>query len=154
MKAIRINQYGGPDVLKLEDAPQPVPAPDEILIRVVATSINPIDCKIRAGHMTKTHPLALPATLGWDASGIVESVGATVTGFKPGDAVFTYRAFGSGGTYAEFVAVKEPQVALKPKTISFVEAAALPMTAQAAWMAVITVGQVARRARHRHSVRR
>jgi len=142
MKAIRINQYGGPDVLAVEDAPRPVPAPDEILIRVIATSINPIDCKIRAGRMTKSHPLALPATLGWDASGIVDSVGANVTRFKPGDAVFTYPAFGRFGTYAEFVAVNESEVALKPKTISFVEAAALPMTAQAAWMAVITVGQV------------
>jgi len=142
MKAIRINQYGGPDVLAVEDAPRPVPASDEILIRVIATSINPIDCKIRAGRMTKSHPLALPATLGWDASGIVDSVGANVTRFKPGDAVFTYPAFGRFGTYAEFVAVNESEVALKPKTISFVEAAALPMTAQAAWMAVITVGQV------------
>jgi len=142
MKAIRINQYGGPDVLAVEDAPRPVPASDEILIRVIATSINPIDCKIRAGRMTNSHPLALPATLGWDASGIVDSVGANVTRFKPGDAVFTYPAFGRFGTYAEFVAVNESEVALKPKTISFVEAAALPMTAQAAWMAVITVGQV------------
>jgi len=142
MKAIRINQYGGPDVLAVEDAPRPVPASDEILIRVIATSINPIDCKIRAGRMTKSHPLALPATLGWDASGIVDSVGANVTRFKPGDSVFTYPAFGRFGTYAEFVAVNESEVALKPKTISFVEAAALPMTAQAAWMAVITVGQV------------
>ena len=142
MKAIRIHQYGGPDVLTLEDVPQPVPAPDEILIRVVATSINPIDCKIRAGGMTKSHPLVLPATLGWDASGIVDSVGANASRFQPGDAVFTYPAFGTSGAYAEFVAVKESQVALKPKTISFVEAAALPMTAQAAWMAVITVGQV------------
>ena len=142
MKAIRIHQNGGPDVLTLEDMPEPVAAADEILIRVVATSINPIDCKIRAGGMTKSHPLALPATLGWDASGVVDSVGANVSRFKPGDAVFTYPAFGTPGTYAEFVAVKEAQVALKPKTISFVEAAALPMTAQAAWMAVITVGQV------------
>ncbi len=142
MKAIRIHQYGGPGVLTLVDAPQPVPAPDEVLIRVVATSINPIDCKIRAGGMTRSHPLVLPATLGWDASGIVDSIGANVTRFKPGDAVFTYPAFGTSGTYAEFVAVKESQVALKPKTISFVEAAALPMTAQAAWMAVISVGQI------------
>ena len=110
MKAIRIHQYGGPGVLTFEDAPQPVPAPDEILIRVVATSINPIDCKIRAGRMRESLPLALPATLGWDPSGIVDSVGANVTRFKPGDAVFTYPAFGTSGAYTEFVAVKERQV--------------------------------------------
>lgn len=142
MKAIRIHKYGGPEVLTLEDTPPPATAPDEVLIRVVASAINPIDCKIRAGGMTKSHPLVLPATLGWDASGVVASVGVNVTRFQPGDAVFTYPSFGTPGTYAEFVAVKESQVALKPKTISFVEAAALPMTAQAAWMAVITVGQV------------
>ena len=73
MKAIRINQYGGPDVLKLEDAPQPVPAPDEILIRVVATSINPIDCKIRAGHMTKTHAGRIPSKRGGEPKRVSSS---------------------------------------------------------------------------------
>jgi NADPH:quinone reductase-like Zn-dependent oxidoreductase len=124
MKAIRIHEFGGPDVLRWEDVATPTPRPSDVLIRVIAASVNPIDCKIRSGPMKDALRRPLPVILGWDAAGIVESVGAAVTKFGPGDAVYTYPEFARGGAYAEFVAVDESQVALKPRTIPFASAAA------------------------------
>lgn len=138
MKAIQIHEYGGADVLRYEDAPVPAMRADDVLIRVVAASFNPIDAKIRQGFMQKDMPRPLPFVLGWDCAGIVEEVGANVRKFKTGDEVYSYPEFARGGTYAEFVAVNENQVALKPKTLSLVESAALPMTAQAALLALET----------------
>jgi len=143
MKAIRIHEFGGPDVLRWEDVATPTPRPSDVLIRVIAASVNPIDCKIRSGPMKDALRRPLPVILGWDAAGIVESVGAAVTKFGPGDAVYTYPEFARGGAYAEFVAVDESQVALKPRTIPFASAAALPMAAQAAWTAIISTGELA-----------
>ena len=138
MRAICIHEFGAPGVLRMEDIAAPVPGPSDVLIRVIAASVNPIDCKIRSGRMKDALRRPLPVVLGWDAAGIVESVGASVTRFQPGDAVYAYPEFARGGTYAEYVAVDESQVALKPRTISFAAAASLPMTAQAAWTAVIS----------------
>ena len=143
MKAIRIHEFGGPEVLRLDDVEMPEYGPSDVLIRVVSASVNPIDCKIRSGPMKGALRRPPPVVIGWDAAGIVESVGAAVTRLKPGDAVYTYPEFSRGGTYAEYVAVDESQVALKPRTISFAAAAALPMTGQAAWTAVIISGGLA-----------
>jgi NADPH:quinone reductase-like Zn-dependent oxidoreductase len=143
MKAIRIHEFGTPEVLRLEDVSRPAVGPGDVLIRVVAASFNPIDAKIREGSMKQALGRPLPVILGWDAAGVVEEVGASVAVFRPGDAVYTYPEFKRGGTYAEFVAVDQFQVALKPRTVSFAHAAALPMTAQAAWMAIVTTGAVA-----------
>lgn len=143
MKAIRIHEFGGPEVLRLDDVEMPETGPSDVLIRVVAASVNPIDCKIRSGPMKGALRRPPPVVIGWDAAGIVESVGAAVTRLKAGDAVYTYPEFSRGGTYAEYVTVDESQVSLKPKTISFAAAAALPMAAQAAWTAVISVGELA-----------
>jgi len=142
MKAIRIHEFGEPEVLRLEDVKLPEVGPSDVLIRVVAASVNPIDCKIRSGAMKGALRRRPPVVIGWDAAGIVESVGAAVTRFKTGDAVYTYPEFSRGGTYAEFVAVTESQVALKPRTIPFASAASLPMAAQAAWTAVVKVGEL------------
>jgi NADPH:quinone reductase-like Zn-dependent oxidoreductase len=143
MKAIRIHDFGPPEVLRLEDIEPPEAGPSDVLIRVVAASVNPIDCKIRSGAMKGALRRSLPVVLGWDTAGIVESVGAAVTKFKRGFAVYSYPEFSRGGTYAEYVAVDQLQVALKPRTIPFATAAALPMTAQAAWTAVIISGELA-----------
>jgi NADPH:quinone reductase-like Zn-dependent oxidoreductase len=142
MKAVRLHEFGGPEVLRVEDVPRPDVGPRDVLIRVIAASFNPIDAKVRDGSMEHAVARPLPIVLGWDAAGIVEEVGADVTGFARGDAVFTYPEFRRGGTYAGFVAVDHTQVAKKPQTVSFARAAALPMTAQAAWMAIVTTAAV------------
>lgn len=141
MKAIRIHEYGDAATLRYEDAPLPVLQPDEVLIRVAATSFNPIDMKIRAGFMKAMIPKSFPLILGWDCAGTVEQIGATVTTLKPGEEVYAMADFGHGGTYADYVAVNESQVAPKPKTLSFVQAAALPMVAQTA-LAALRAGEL------------
>src|SRR6201992_4123367 len=88
MKAIRIHQYGGPEVLAQVEMQRPTPGPDEVLIKVYAAAINPIDWKMRAGYVKEVFPLTFPATLGWDVSGTVEEVGNKVTQFKRGDEVY------------------------------------------------------------------
>ena len=143
MKAIRLHAFGDADQLRLEDAPIPVPAANEVLVRIVAAGVNPADWKIRSGRMAAAFPVKTPATLGWDGAGVVAGVGAEVTRFAPGDAVFFFADFAHGGTYAEYVAVDAAQLARKPRTLAFAAAAAVPTPAQAAWRAVVDVAQVA-----------
>lgn len=142
MKAIRLHEFGPPNTLRYEDTDPPPIGRSDVLIRVVAASVNPIDCKIRSGAMKGALRRPPPVVIGWDAAGVVESVGEAVTRLQPGDAVYTYPEFARGGTYAEFVAVDEAQVALKPRTIPFSGAAALPMAGQAAWTAVVKTGEL------------
>ena len=87
MKAIRFHNYGGPEVLRLDDIPRPVPGPGELLIKVHAATVNPIDWTVRQGHMQQLLPLELPFVPGWDLSGVVETIGAGVSRFKVGDEV-------------------------------------------------------------------
>lgn len=134
MKAIRMHAYGGADVLKYEDVPQPQPAADEVLIRVRAAGVNPVDWKIREGYLGKIY--ALPHILGADVAGVVESVGSAVQRLKPGDEVYGYASLRREGTYAEYIAAKESEVTLKPKSIDFIQAAALPVAALTAWQAI------------------
>jgi NADPH:quinone reductase-like Zn-dependent oxidoreductase len=133
MKAIVVHQFGGPEVLKYEDAPRPEPKEDEILIRTMAAGVNPVDAFIRAGRFGKGN---LPYTPGMEVAGIVEKTGAKITRFKPGDKVYAHLGHGDGG-YAEFSLAKENEVAIKPKTISFEQAAAVPLAATTAWQALI-----------------
>jgi NADPH2:quinone reductase len=88
MKAVRMHNYGGPEVLRFEDAPRPIPGSGELLIRVFATSVNAIDWKIRGGYVKDVFPVPLPFIPGWDVSGVVEAVGSGVTKFKNGDEVY------------------------------------------------------------------
>ncbi len=136
MKAIRLDAFGAADQLRLQDVPMPAPGPRDVLVRVIAAGVNPVDWKIRSGALAALFPVRTPATLGWDAAGIVTAAGAEVDAFKPGDAVFFFADFAHGGTYAEFVAVDAAQVALKPRTLSFAQAAAVPTAALAAWRAI------------------
>ncbi len=123
MRAIVIHAYGGPEVMKLEHMARPEPADDEILIRVVAASINPVD--------------VFPLILGMDASGIVEKVGNKVTKYKAGDPVFAFFTLKGEGGYAEFVTAKEDELAPKPSTISFAQAAGVGAAGATAWEALI-----------------
>ncbi len=142
MKAIRIRAYGGDEQMQLDDAPIPTCGANDVLVRVVAAGINPIDWKIRSGAMAQMIPKPFPITLGSDAAGVVSAVGGAATGFKTGDAVFFYAEFARGGSYAEYVAVDASQVALKPRTVPFAAAAALPIPGQAAWTALMETAQI------------
>src|SRR5262245_28047434 len=115
MKAIRIHRYGGSDVLTYEEAPRPQPAAGEALIRVHAAGVNPADWRIREGHFQSMIPYKLPMIPGWDFSGVVEETGPGATRFKKGDAVFSKPDLTRDGDYAEFIVVKEMELAAKPK---------------------------------------
>jgi NADPH:quinone reductase-like Zn-dependent oxidoreductase len=133
MKAVRIHKYGGPEVLQYEEAPRPKPAAGEVLIRVHAAGVNPIDWHVREGHVKDVFPHSFPFVPGWDASGVVEEVGAGVTRFKPANEVYSVPDPLRDGAYAEYIAVRESEVALKPKSLHHVHAAAVPLAALTAW---------------------
>jgi NADPH:quinone reductase-like Zn-dependent oxidoreductase len=142
MKAIRIHEYGGPEVLKYEDAPRPTPAPGDILVRVHATSVNPVDIAIRNGHFKGRMNYNMPFIPGWDVSGVVESAGSGATRLKAGDEVYSRPDLARDGAYAEFIAVRESEVALKPKSIDHTSAAAIPLTGLTAWQGLFDAGQL------------
>jgi len=133
MKAIRIHSFGGAEVLVYEDAPKPEPGEGEVLIRVHAAAINPIDWKIRSGFVKKDLPM--PFILGWDASGEVVASGMGVTEFKPGDAVYTMLGM-KAGAYAEYVTAPASLIALKPQSVDHIHAAAVPLVSLTAWQAL------------------
>ncbi len=133
MKAIRIHEFGGPEVMKLEEVERPVPKTDEILVKVYASGVNPADYIVRQGGNELLKPfLKLPFGLGLDAAGEVEEIGSDVTGFNKGDKIYGIPNF-LDGTYAEFIAAKANQFALMPRNISFNEAGAIPSCALMAW---------------------
>src|SRR6478752_8294075 len=145
MKAIRIHSYGGPEVLQYEDAPRPKPRAGEVLIRVHAAGVNPIDWKIREGHMKDFWPHKFPLILGWDVSGTVEAVGpgrAAAGRFKIGDEVYSVPDPTRDGAYADYIVVRESELALKPKSLHHVHAAAAPLAALTAWQALFDAGQL------------
>lgn len=142
MKAIRFHEYGDADVLRLEDAPMPVPGPGEVLIKVHATSVNPVDCAIRAGYLRAVREFPLPMTLGWDVSGTIAALGEGVTAWKVGDEVYGHPSLSSGGTYAEFVAVPATVCGRKPSSIDHNHAAAIPLVALTAWQALFEHAQL------------
>lgn len=137
-----MNEYGDASVLRYEEAPDPVCAEDEVLVRVVGSSVNPVDWQIRSGRLRQMLPRPMPSILGWDVSGVVESVGTRTTRFAVGDAVFSRPDIRRDGCYAEYVAVRESEVARKPRTLSHIEAATVPLAGITAWEAIVTVGQV------------
>jgi NADPH:quinone reductase-like Zn-dependent oxidoreductase len=123
MKAVVLHEYGGPDKLKYEDVPDPVASEGQVLVRMAATSVNPIDYKMRSGAAKDRFPLEFPAILGRDIAGIVRELGPGVTQFKPGDKVM---GVGSS-TYAELTVVAAKDLALVPDKLDLVSAAALPL---------------------------
>jgi NADPH:quinone reductase-like Zn-dependent oxidoreductase len=123
MKAIVVHQYGGPEVLKFEDYPDPVPGPGEVLVRVAASSVNPIDYKRRAGLTKDFYPLQFPGLIGVDIAGTVAKLGPEVEGFSVGDLVFAM----ADNTYAELCVVKAAALAKVPTGLDLIQAAALPL---------------------------
>jgi NADPH:quinone reductase-like Zn-dependent oxidoreductase len=123
MKAVVLHEYGPPKNLKYEDVPDPVPGEGEVLIRVAAASINPIDYKMRSGEAGERYPVQFPAILGRDVAGIIRAVGPNVEGFNLGEKVLAL----AWHTYAELVVVKASDIAILPEGLDLVEAAALPL---------------------------
>jgi NADPH:quinone reductase-like Zn-dependent oxidoreductase len=123
MKAIVVHEYGGPEVLKFEDYPDPVAGPGEVLVRVAATSVNPIDYKRRAGLTKDFYPLKFPGLIGVDLAGTVAKIGPGTEGFSIGDQVFSM----ADNTYAELCVVKAANLAKVPKGLDLIDAAALPL---------------------------
>lgn len=136
MKAVRMYAHGGPETLVYEEAPLPEPSADEVLIRVYAASVNPVDWKIRDGYGKDMFKHHLPLILGWDVAGTVEAVGPEVERLKPGDAVYGYTSLFRDGAYAEYMVAKEAEIAIKPASLDFVQAAAVPVAALTAWQAM------------------
>jgi NADPH:quinone reductase-like Zn-dependent oxidoreductase len=142
MKAVVIHEYGGPEVLKYEDVPQPEPKQDELLIRVIAAGVNPVDGMIRSGMFDKEGHRVFPIILGGDISGVVEKVGSKITKFKSGDPVFAYVSLDDSGGYAQYALITEREGAPKPKSLTYVEAAAVPIVALTAWQALIDTAKL------------
>jgi NADPH:quinone reductase-like Zn-dependent oxidoreductase len=123
MKAVVVHQYGGPEVLKFEEYPDPVPGPGEVLVRVAAASVNPIDYKRRAGLTKDFYPLKFPGLIGVDMAGTVIKIGPGVGGFSVGDQVFAM----ADDTYAELCVVNTAVLAKVPQGLDLIQAAALPL---------------------------
>jgi NADPH2:quinone reductase len=142
MKALVLEEFGGPENFQWKDWPMPEAKPGEVLIRIQAVSVNPVDYKMRAGHL----PIPLPDVLGRDVAGTVEAVAKDVTEFRPGDEVFAV-LFGprSNGAYAQYVSVPAPFVCQKPQSISFQQAACLGVAGMTAYDAVVNKARIQRR---------
>jgi NADPH:quinone reductase-like Zn-dependent oxidoreductase len=136
MKAVRMHEYGGPEVLKYEEAPRPEPAGGEVLVKIHAAAVNPVDWKIRAGMAKGFINYTLPLILGWDLSGVVESVGTGVADWKPGDEVYSRPDLSRNGSYAEYIAVRATELGRKPKSIDHANASAIPLAALTAWQTI------------------
>ncbi len=138
MKAMVITGYGGPEVFEEREVERPKPGPTEVLVRVHATSVNPVDYKVRQFGLNGAEP---PLVLGYDVSGVVEEVGEAVLLFSPGDEVYyTPEVMPGRGSYAEYNVADEEIVARKPANLSHEEAAAIPLAGATAWDALITRG--------------
>jgi NADPH:quinone reductase-like Zn-dependent oxidoreductase len=140
MKAIVVHEYGGPEVLKYEDAPRPEPKDNEVLVRMITAGVNPVDALIRSGKYAKFFGTTLPLIPGYDIAGVVEKTGAKVTKLKVGDPVYAYVMWGGG--YAEYAVATEGEATAKPKSLTFVEAAGVPLAALTAWQALIDTAKL------------
>jgi NADPH2:quinone reductase len=138
MKAMIIESFGGAEKLKFKEVPVPVPQEHEVLIQIACTAVNPVDWKIREGMLKSRLPHKFPIIPGWDASGKIEKVGENVRNFHEGDEVYAYcrKPTVQEGTYAEYVTCDAKNVALKPKNITYAQAAAIPLVGLTAWQAL------------------
>src|SRR5947209_4207180 len=146
MKAVIAEHYGGPEVLQVEDVPVPQVGPNGVLVRVHASSVNPLDWKLRKGLLQPVMDLRFPIILGADFSGVVAEVGKSVTLFKPGDEVYGFKDGRVGktyrGTYAEYAVLPEKALARKPANLGHEEAAAMPVAAISAWQGLVKHGKI------------
>jgi NADPH:quinone reductase-like Zn-dependent oxidoreductase len=144
MKAIVVHEYGGPEVLKYEDVPRPEPKEDQILVRVIAAGVNPVDGLIRSGMFAKYEKAAFPMIPGADIAGVVENAGSKITKFRMGDPVYAYISLKNSGGYAEYAVATEGEASPKPKSLTYVEAAAVPVVALTAWQALIDTAKLSK----------
>lgn len=142
MQAIVIEAYGSSDQLIEKEVPIPTIKDNQVLVELHATSINPIDWKLREGYLQKNLPFEFPIILGWDAAGIIKNVGTNVTNFQIGDRVFARPETTAGGTYAEFTAIDENLLAKMPENLSFEEAASVPLTGLTAWQCLVDFSDI------------
>jgi NADPH:quinone reductase-like Zn-dependent oxidoreductase len=140
MKAVEIHQNGGPEELKYEDAPKPTINPDDVLVKVYASGVNPVDYKVRKGD--RRYAGSFPRILGWDFSGVVEQTGSKVQGWKPGDEVYGRPDISRPGTYAEYVAVRANEIARKPESIDHKAASGVALAGLTAWQGLFQHGQL------------
>jgi NADPH:quinone reductase-like Zn-dependent oxidoreductase len=138
MHAIAIERFGGREELRPAELPEPLVGPDAILIRLAAAGVNPVDIGVREGRLQQAFPTFFPLIPGWDAAGVVEAVGPSVTEVEIGDEVFAYarKDFVRDGTYAELVGVTPRHVAKKPRSLSLVEAGAVPLAGLTAYQVI------------------
>jgi NADPH:quinone reductase-like Zn-dependent oxidoreductase len=139
MRAVVIDEFGGREQLRLADVATPRLLPDGVRIAIRAAGVNPVDWKTRTGRQEPRFPHVFPVVLGWDAAGVVEEVGAAATRVRPGDEVFAYcrKHFIGEGTYCEQVVVPQEFVAPKPASLSWEQAAAVPLAALTAWQCLV-----------------
>ena len=140
MTAVRFHKYGGPNVLQLEQVERPDPGPEQVLVRVHAASVNPVDWKLREGALKGMFEVLFPSTAGQDLAGVVEAVGEGVTGLQAGDAVYAMMPVSPTGAYAEYAVLDAAAVAHKPASLDFTTAAAVPMGALTAWQGIVGQG--------------
>ena len=140
VRALVLNEYGGPDALKISSIAPPVAATGQVLVRVRAAGVNGLDWKVRAGYVRDAFPLQLPTVLGVELAGVVEAVGAGVTRLRKGDRVMGQ--LGGLGAYADLVAVNEANLSPVPDALTFVQAAALPLASVAAWQSLHFAGPI------------
>lgn len=142
MKAVRIHQYGGQDTLQYEDAPRPEPGEDDVLIRVHAASVNPVDVLVRAGYMADLLSITPPLIPGFDVSGTIATAGSQVKNLEMGTPVFAHTDGNRNGAYAEYVAVRATDVVRKPQSLDHVHAAAVPHAGLTAWQTLFDVAKL------------
>ena len=137
MKAFIVDRYGSSDHVRIGEMPEPQLREDEVLVQVHAAGVNLLDSKIRNGEFKLILPYRLPLTLGHDVAGVVVRVGPRVRQFKPGDEVYSRPDDFRIGAFAEFIAIKEDSLAIKPKKLTIEEAASIPLVGLTAWQALI-----------------
>lgn len=142
MKAVVYRRYGGPEVMELADMPEPGLGVRDVRVAVRAAGLNPVDWKVRSGHLKRAMRLRFPVIAGFDVSGVVTEVGMRARHFKVGDRVYAYVQRGRMGTLAEQVTVERTDVAPMPKSLSFEEAAAVPLAALTAWQCLVDAMKV------------
>jgi len=146
MKAVLADNYGGPEVLQIEDVPAPRVGPNGVLVKIHASSVNPLDWKLRKGLLAPLWKLRFPVIWGCDCSGVVSEVGSAVTLFKPGDEVYGFKhgkvAQTYRGTYCEYAVLPENTIARKPHNLTHEQAAAVPLAAVTAWQALSNLGKL------------
>ncbi|WP_223944567.1 NADP-dependent oxidoreductase [Arthrobacter sp. StoSoilB20] len=142
MKAMTYSKYGNPDVLELTEQPMPKVGPGMVLVKVKASSVNPVDWKIMGGHLDPLMDLQFPAIPGWDVAGVVEAVGIDAPHFKPGDEVISYgrKDYVHGGSFAEYIALPERLLARKPESLDWNESAGLPLAGLTAYQVLNRLG--------------